>query len=151
MAIRSDLDLPGSRPATRYSAHEYFTISGRGHDPRGEVTRTLDDASESWTKANCENAGAVPTRGYRDKGCWWERAVEPSMGPLRDLVFMAHTAAPFSFVSPPMDMYRLLLVLPTSCSTSRLPLRLLLCQPRRDSSFPASSYSALVSGSTSAQ
>ena len=57
MAIRSDSDLPGPRPANRHSAHEYFTISGRGRDPRGEVTRTLDDASESWTKANRENAG----------------------------------------------------------------------------------------------
>ena len=58
--------------------------------------------------------------------------VEPSMGPLRDLVFMAHVAAPFSFVSPSMDACRLLLVSPTSFSTSRLPLHLLLCQPRRD-------------------
>ena len=47
--------------------------------------------------------------------------VEPSMGPLRDLVFMAHTAAPSSFVSPPMDTYRLLLVSPTLSSTTLLP------------------------------
>ena len=64
LAIRSDSDLPGPRPATRHSAHEYFTISGRGRDPRGEVTHTLDDTSESWTKANCENTGAVPTQDY---------------------------------------------------------------------------------------
>ena len=83
LAIRSDSDLPGPRPATRHSAHEYFTISGRGRDPRGEVTRTLDDASESWTKANRENAGAVPTRGYRDKGCRWERAQRPRRGSRR--------------------------------------------------------------------
>ena len=57
MAIRSDLDLPGSRLVTRHLVHEYFAISGRGRDPRGKVTRTLDDASESWTKANRENAG----------------------------------------------------------------------------------------------
>ena len=49
--------FPAPRPATRHSAHEYSTISGRGRDTRGEVTRTLDDASESWTKANRENAG----------------------------------------------------------------------------------------------
>ena len=83
LAIRSDSDLPGPRQATRHSAHEYFTISGRGRDPRGEVTRTLDDASESWTKANRENAGAVPTRGYRDKGCRWERAQRPRRGSRR--------------------------------------------------------------------
>ena len=76
--------------------------------------------------------------------------VEPSMGPLRDLVFTAHTAAPFSFVSPSMGTYRLLLVSPTSFSTALLSLLLLLRQPRRDSSFPASSYSALVSNSTGA-
>ena len=80
LVIRSDSDLPGSRPATRHLAHEYFTISGCGRDPRGEVTRTLDDASESWTKANRENVGAVPTRGYRDKGCRWERVQRPWRG-----------------------------------------------------------------------
>ena len=75
--------FPAPRPATRHSAHEYSTISGRGRDTRGEVTRTLDDASESWTKANRENAGAVPTRGYRDKGCRWERAQRPRRGSRR--------------------------------------------------------------------
>ena len=83
LAIRSDSDLPGSRPATRHLALEYLAISGRGRDPQGEVTRTLDDASESWTKANRENAGAVPTRGYRDKGCRWERAQRPRRGSRR--------------------------------------------------------------------
>ena len=73
LAIRLDSDLPGSRPVTRHLVHEYLAISGCGCDPRGKVTCTLDDASKSWTKANRENAGAVPTRGYRDKGCWWER------------------------------------------------------------------------------
>ena len=57
--------------------HEYLAISGRGRDPRGEVTRTLDDASESGTKANRENAGVVLTQGYRDKGCRWECVQRP--------------------------------------------------------------------------
>ena len=69
------------RPDTRRTSTLPF--SGRGRDPRGEVTRTLDDASESWTKANRENAGAVPTRGYRDKGCRWERAQRPRRGSRR--------------------------------------------------------------------
>ena len=73
------------------------------------------------------------------------------MGPLRDLVFMAHTAAPFSFLSPSMDTYRVLLVSPISFSTVPLSLLLLIRQPRRASSFPASSYSVIVSGLTSAQ
>ena len=77
-------------------------------------------------------------------------AVEPSMGPLRDLVFMAHTVVAFSFVSPSRDTYHLLLVSPTLFSTAPLSLLLLIRQPRRDSSFPASSHSALVSCSTSA-
>ena len=76
--------------------------------------------------------------------------VEPSMGTLRDLVFMAHTAAPFSFVSPHTDTYRLLLVSSTLFPTAQLPLLLLLQQPRHNLSFPTSSYSAFVSGSTSA-
>ena len=33
---------------------------------------TPDDASERRTNDVCENAGAVPTRGPQDKGCWWE-------------------------------------------------------------------------------
>ena len=78
-------------------------------------------------------------------------AVEPSMGPLRDLVFMAHAAAPFSFVSPHTETYRLPLVSSISLSTVRLSLLLLLRQPRHDLSVSASSYSALVSCSTSAQ
>ena len=77
--------------------------------------------------------------------------VEPSMGPLRDLVFMAHAAAPVSFVSPHTDTYRLPLISSISLSTVRLSLLILLCRPRRDSSVSASSYSALVSCSTSAQ
>ena len=83
LAIRSDSDLPGIGPATRHSAHKYFAISGHDRDPRGEMTRTLDDTSESWTKANRENAGAVPTRGYQDKGCRWERAQRPRRGSRR--------------------------------------------------------------------
>ena len=34
---------------------------------------TLNDTSKSWTKAMSENVGVVPTQGYRDKGCRWER------------------------------------------------------------------------------
>ena len=77
-------------------------------------------------------------------------AVEPSMGPLRDLVFTGHTAAPFSFVSPSTDTYRLLLISPTSSSTVLRSSLILLRQSHRDSSFPASSHSALVSNSTGA-
>ena len=44
-----------------------FSISGRGRDPRGEVTRTLDDASESWTKANRENAGGSQHEAFETK------------------------------------------------------------------------------------
>ena len=77
-------------------------------------------------------------------------AVEPSMGPLRDLVFMAHTVAPFSFVSPHSDTYRLLLISPTSSFTVLLSSLLLLRQSHRESSFPASSHSALVSNPTGA-
>ena len=47
--------------------------------------------------------------------------VEPSMGPLRDLVFMAHTAAPFSFVLPHTDMSCLLCVSHTSFPREQLP------------------------------
>ena len=98
----------------------------------------------------CPSTVLVPNRRFAPLLRHSGLVVEPSMDPLRDLVFMAHTAAPFSFVSPSMDTYRWLLVSPTLFSTALLPLLLLLRQPHCDSSFPASSYSALFSSSTSA-
>ena len=50
----------------------HSSLIGYNGDTRGKLMCTLDDASERRTKDVRENAGAVPTRGSRDKGCWWE-------------------------------------------------------------------------------
>ena len=162
-----------ARPEERNSGPPHCLQQRAGHTVEGGVlsrTRSVRPTYHNEDRASrlsvvrerprrrpCASASGIaieiPLHAYLTSRCGVghpEDGVEPSMGALRDLVFMAHTAAPFSFVSPSMDAYRLLLVSPTSFSTSLLPLRLLLRQLCRDSSSPASSYSALVSSSTSA-
>ena len=67
-----------------------------------------------------------------------DNAVEPQMGPLRDLVFMADTAALFSFELPHTDTSCLLLVLHTLFPTTQLSPLQFLHQPHHYSSWLAS-------------
>ena len=62
--------------------------------------------------------------------------VEPSMGPLRDLVLMADTAALFAFGSICTIASRLLFIFPILSCTTQLPSPLILRQPRHNLSFP---------------
>ena len=76
--------------------------------------------------------------------------VEPSMGPLRDLVFTGYMAAPFSFESPCTITSYLNLIFHVLLGITRLPSLLIPRHLTHSLSFPTSSYSALVAYSTSA-